>query len=170
MKKILLTLLACFAVITANAWTVYFTNPDGWNPPYAYLWNGSTYYAGGWPGSAMTKVEGQDNLWKYEYTGTVSTAPTNVIFSDNGNNQTQTGNLIFVADATYDKSGTINSQKYPHTVYFRNDNGWSNVYVYAWEGPASTGGYPGQLLSLKSGSNDTYEWTFETDSNDTPKF
>lgn len=65
---------------------VYFVNTSQWANPKAWIYNNSQNFTGGnWPGQSMTKVEGSDNLWAWEADNTGT--PTNVIFSDNGSNQ-----------------------------------------------------------------------------------
>ena len=75
---------------------VYFQNTAGWPAPYIYAWtttNGSTTnYVGSWPGVAMTKVDGAENLYCY----TISAEAANVIFHNNSG--TQTNDLVLPTD------------------------------------------------------------------------
>ncbi|MBQ9762250.1 MAG: starch-binding protein [Oscillospiraceae bacterium] len=75
---------------------VYFQNTAGWSQPYIYAWtttNGATTnYVGAWPGAAMTKVEGVENLYCY----TISAEAANVIFHNNSG--TQTDDLVLPTD------------------------------------------------------------------------
>lgn len=168
MKKLLLTLVACFAWLFAFAdGVVYFTNPDGWATPYVWIWNSSTNYTGGnWPGKAMTKQS--DGNWKYEWTGTGT--PTNVIFSNNGADSQKTGDLDYVEGAVYNKLGPVNAQTYEHVMCLvKNVSGWQKVFIYT-NSPAvgTSGSWPGQQLDLLPGSNDTYQWVVTTTSETTP--
>lgn len=61
--------------------------------PYVWIWGeGDVNYTGGtWPGEAMTKVgttAAGVSVYKWTYTGDLTTMPKNIIFSDNGTNQT----------------------------------------------------------------------------------
>ena len=84
-----LAMLAAFVLAplpVANAAatkTIYFDNSGyGWSAVYVYSWNGSGDCTGGWPGSAMTKVDG--SIYSYE----VPADAVNIIFTDNSGNQT----------------------------------------------------------------------------------
>ena len=72
---------------------VYFRNTAGWSKPYVYTWtSGEGEYNGGWPGTAMTAVEGEENL----YSCSVPTDAVNIIF--NNGNGTQTDDLTLPTD------------------------------------------------------------------------
>lgn len=168
MKKLLLTLLACFAVVTANAWTVYFTNPDNWTNVYVWAWNdsmeGGPFMGTDWPGQKMTKINDQ---WTYTGSNT-NGAPTKIIFNA-GKDQPQTNNLDFEDGATYNMQGVLGAKLNTYTVYFENTNNWKEVYAYSWS-PTLAGGYPGTKLSLKSGSSNIYEWNIEITDTTPPDF
>ena len=82
----------CSVCGTASTRTIYFRNTAGWSAPYIYGWHDSsaTAVTSGWPGTKMTKVEG--NLYK----ATIPATATNIIFNNNGG--TQTANLVPSAD------------------------------------------------------------------------
>ena len=87
----------CSVCGTASTRTVYFKNTANWSTPYIYGWHDSSSASvtAGWPGTKMTKVEG--NLYK----ATIPATATNIIF--NNNSGSQTGNLVPSADNdTYD--------------------------------------------------------------------
>lgn len=100
MKKLLLTLMACFAVLCANAWTVYFTNPNGWSEVAVYTFTGdvSNPATGDWPGKLMT-YDATNNRWYYTSTGTYDN-PEMIIFNNNNNNS-KTKDLTFIDGETY---------------------------------------------------------------------
>lgn len=79
-----LTLLAIFPVsLWAQTGTIYFVNTSNWDAPYAYCWSPNIV---AWPGQAMTtsiQTSQNHDVYAYDYQGR-----TNIIFSDNGNNQT----------------------------------------------------------------------------------
>lgn len=52
------------APTTAPTYRFYFKNTSEWESVYAYAWTGGTNYAGAWPGTAMTAVDGHDG-WYY---------------------------------------------------------------------------------------------------------
>ena len=77
-----------------------------------WVWNSSTNYTGGsWPGQAMTLMgttsDGTRKIWKWDYEGAATSAPTGIIFVTDG---TQTSDLTFINHGYY-----INGT-YDHTV------------------------------------------------------
>ena len=59
--------------------TIYFKNTFGWEEVYIYAWvEGGEKYTGEWPGTQMTPVEGETDLYSYELT----TKARSVIFSN----------------------------------------------------------------------------------------
>lgn len=161
-------MMGCIIALAANAWTVNFTNPDGWSTVYVWAWTdsmaGEQFMGTGWPGQKMT-----NNSGTWTYTGSDTNGiPTHIIFNA-GNGQPQTNDLGFQDGATYDKDGVVGAQKYTYTVYFENTDNWGEVYAYSWS-PALAGGYPGTKLSLKAGSTNVYEWNIETTDTSAPDF
>lgn len=139
MKKLLLTLIACLGVITANAWTVYFTNPDNWEKPYVWAWieddqngvDGGAIMGTSWPGKEMTK--GQDDIWYYSQNND-NGVPNSIIISDNGSD-TDRFQLGFTNFATYGKEGdsykvVATAENVDYTVYAYNNTSWDNLYLY----------------------------------------
>lgn len=89
----------------------YFIAPSDWTDVHAYAWNGSDEYAGGWPGVSCTKTGVKKNgldVWMWKYDGYLTTAPTNIIFNNNGNGNNQTGDFEFVNGADYNRDGKTN--------------------------------------------------------------
>ena len=89
----------------------YFIAPSDWTDVHAYAWNGSDEYAGGWPGVSCTKTGVKKNgldVWMWKYDGYLTTAPTKIIFNNNGNGENQTGNFDFVNGAVYNRDGKTN--------------------------------------------------------------
>ena len=77
---------------------IYCKNTAGWGTVYAYLWStGASDQNAEWPGAKMTKVSG--NIWQYN----IPKDFKNIIFSENGNNQT--------SDLTFPGSGYIYNNK-----------------------------------------------------------
>ena len=68
-----------------------------------WVWNSSSNFTGGqWPGQSMTLMgtnsDGTRKIWKWDYEGTATTAPTGIIFVTDG---TQTSDLTFVNHGYY---------------------------------------------------------------------
>ena len=62
-----------------------------------WIWNSSSNYTGGtWPGEAMTLMgttsDGNRKIWKWTYSGSLTTSPTGIIFVTDGQ---QTSDLTF---------------------------------------------------------------------------
>lgn len=143
MKKLLLTLMACFAVISANAWTVYFTNPKQWSTPYIYAWNGNTSgdAYNSWPGTAMTKVPGTDNLWSYTYT---AHTPADLLFTNGASSGTvQTVDYTFTDGDYYPTmyviGSKVNGQNWALNTNPMTYNPTTNVYE--WNGESLSSGF-----------------------------
>ncbi|MBM6993978.1 MAG: starch-binding protein [Prevotella sp.] len=75
----------------ADEVSVFFEN-SSFTSPTAWVWDGTSNYTGGtWPGQTMTYVgttSTGNTIYKWTYTGSLTTLPTNVIFSDAGSSQT----------------------------------------------------------------------------------
>lgn len=98
MKKFLLSMVAVLVSVAASAWTVKFTNPQGWSNVNVYAWEeGVGECTEGWPGSPMTQ---DGDVWTFTGTGT----PNKIIFN---NVSSQTNDLKFVDNSTYDMDGVI---------------------------------------------------------------
>ena len=156
MKKF--TLVALFAVMTvmANAVTVYFHNAENWSKVNAYAWNGTDLGAlSSWPGAQMTAVDGQAGWFQID----VKDAK-NVIFN-NGSGK-QTGDLtVNAAKPYYKDNGWADSFSgeavvVKNKIYFKNNDGWSKVNAYAWNG-ISTGAWPGAAMTPVAGQEGWYE-------------
>ena len=88
----------------------YFLAPSDWSNIHAYAWSdGPVEYAGGWPGVACTKIGVKKNgldVWMWKYDGDLTTAPTMIIFSNGGGQQTK--DLEFENGAVYNLAGKTN--------------------------------------------------------------
>ncbi len=150
MKKIYFLLLAMIVSFAAQAWTVAFTNPDGWDKVCVHAWNNAGNVTGNWPGKEMTK---RGDVWVYTSAENAG-IPTGIIFN-NGDNGKQTSDLTYVGEGTYSKTGRISSEPVEplepevedpdpydpsHTtvVYFENTGNWGEVYAYNWQSSSST--------------------------------
>lgn len=143
MKKFYFLLIALLATFAANASKVYYDNSEtNWASVNAYVWGGSVTGAATWPGDAMT-LNAETGLWEAEFTGT----PANIIFSNNGKNQT--GDLTFKDGETYDQNGVKGAEMKEYVVaYFDNsESNWASVYCYTFD-PVTFGAWPGKLMEL----------------------
>ncbi|MGM9725981.1 MAG: alpha-amylase family glycosyl hydrolase [Prevotella sp.] len=92
----------------------YFLAPREWSDIHVWAWNDTDNFTGGeghWPGVACTKTGVKKNgldVWMWKYDGPLTTAPTKIIFNNNGNGENQTGNFDFVNGAVYDRNGKTN--------------------------------------------------------------
>lgn len=86
----------------AEDYFVYLQNTASWQTPTVWAWSdaGNCNRNGNWPGDQMTK---EGDLWKW--TAPDGKVPTQIIFSNNGGNQTK--DLKYVNEATYDCNGQI---------------------------------------------------------------
>ncbi|MDE6811814.1 MAG: starch-binding protein [Muribaculaceae bacterium] len=158
MKKFSLVLMAMFVAIIAQAWTVNFTNPDGWTEVAVYVFGGDGEILGKWPGTKMTKSGSE---WTLESTAGI---PDKIIFNNNGGGK-QTGNLDFVAGGTYDMNGIVGAELNTYSMSYNNGaTNWEKVYVYTF-GPEMFGTWPGTLLT--AGSDGLYTFTVEATSEPT---
>ena len=143
---------------------IYFDNSSkNWSNVYAYVWDDyNNQYTGEWPGTKMTKVSGETNIYSIE----VSEEAYRVIFNDGGSNQTSdqalnTSNDLFdgttwsvytpseggstdsgSTDSGNTDSGSTDSgstdsgstdTSTTRTIYYDNSaSKWSNVYIYTW--------------------------------------
>ena len=98
------TVSVTFKEGTASDYVVYLDNAAGWATPYAYAWNSDSDKNHTWPGEAMTHVTG--NIYRLTFTKEFA----NIIFSNNGANQTDT--LTF---------GKVNNGK----IYNNSTKSWS---------------------------------------------
>ena len=83
----------------------FFEAPTTYKDVKCYTWRGSTQYGGGWPGQACTIVGTNNgkNVWKWTYTGSLTTPPSNIIF--NGTGFDQTSDLDFKNGGYYNEAG-----------------------------------------------------------------
>jgi alpha-amylase len=80
-----------------------------WSTVKCWAWDSKNNYTGGtWPGTACTKVgtNNGNNVWKWSYSGTLTTVPTSIIFNNNNNGQ-QTPDLDFHNGGYYTEAGAL---------------------------------------------------------------
>ena len=90
----------------------YFLAPAEWSDIHVWAWNDTDNFTGGnWPGVACTKTGAKKNgldVWMWKYDGDLTSAPTKIIFNNNGNGANQTETFAFVNGAVYNRSGKTN--------------------------------------------------------------
>lgn len=92
-----------------SGWTVKFHKPESWTAVSLYTWGPEVL--GGWPGAALTEVDG----W-YTYTFDASFTGANLIFNNAGAGQ-QTEDYLITGDVCLEASSTLNGNgKYDVTV------------------------------------------------------
>ena len=90
----------------------FFEAPTSWTTVKCWAWDASNNYIGGaWPGAECTKVGTNNgkNVWKWSYSGTLTTQPTYIIFNNNNNGQ-QTSDLDFKNGGYYNEAGALQGQ------------------------------------------------------------
>ncbi|MCC8038105.1 MAG: starch-binding protein [Bacteroidales bacterium] len=149
-----------------DSYYVYLKNTSNWSTPTVWAWNDSENCTakGSWAGDTMT-YDSSTSLWKW--TAPDGKVPTYIIFSNNG--ESQTDDLSYVNKATYDCSGNIVSSETPVdpvdptelVIYFDNSDSWtsSTPKVWAWNdsGNCVSGSWPGAEMTLLSGK--VYKFT-----------
>lgn len=166
----LLLLLILSGVSPAIAKTIYYDNSStNWNPPYIHYWDGST--SSSWPGEVMTKVEGTNNIWKFELPDDINCVlfhQLNGSQTDDFKNLNQTGVDEHVFTSSGDTGKTLEEytngdEDEPIFIYADVPSDWTNLYAYVYidNGPGN-GGWPGAPMtwdeSLKL-------WTYQVPSN-----
>ena len=86
----------------------FFEAPTSYTNVKCWAWDANNNYTGGeWPGATCENVGTNNgkNVWKWTYSGSLTTKPTNIIFSNNGANQTT--DLDFQNGGYYNEAGAI---------------------------------------------------------------
>lgn len=116
-------LLSLLTLCVGQMWatkTIYYANPNDWNPPYCYAWGTGN---NGWPGKAMTATDHKKDghtIYKID----LSDSYTKCIFSNNGANQT--GDITFTAG----KVTSDGSSWYTYNAsYWDAEYGEKNIYL-----------------------------------------
>jgi len=98
-----------FCTVADGEVCAFFEAPNSWTTVKCWAWDAKNNYTGGsWPGASCTKV-GRNNdkfVWKWSYTGTLTTQPTFIIFNNNNNGQ-QTADLNFQNGGYYNEAGAL---------------------------------------------------------------
>ena len=97
-----------FCVVSDGEVCAFFESPSTWTTATCWAWDDNNNYTGGsWPGVSCGTPVGTlangNKVWKWTYSGTLTTKPTGIIFSNNG--ASQTDDLAFENGAYYNKKG-----------------------------------------------------------------
>lgn len=97
-----------FCVVNDGEVCAFFEAPSSWTNVHCYTWKGSTEYCGSWPGASCTKVgtNNGNNVWKWTYSGSLTTQPSNIIFNV-GSDSKKTTDLDFKNGGYYNEAGAI---------------------------------------------------------------
>ena len=95
-----------FCKVYGNQTCAFFEAPLSWGGPImCWAWGTTNYTGGVWPGVACKKIGTRAgfSVYKWSYDGTLTTRPTQIIFSNNGS--PQTADLAFTNGGYYTKEG-----------------------------------------------------------------
>lgn len=98
-----------FCTMNEGEVCAFFEAPTSWTTVKCWAWDSKNNYTGGtWPGAACTKVGTNNgkNVWKWTYSGTMTTQPKFIIFNNNNNGQ-QTADLDFKNGGYYNEAGAL---------------------------------------------------------------
>ena len=97
---------AC-CVVNAGETCAFFEAPASWTETImCWAWSTQNFTGNNWPGEACQKIGTANNgnsVWKWTYSGSLTTQPANIIFSNNGS--PQTADLTFQNGGYYNKDG-----------------------------------------------------------------
>jgi alpha-amylase len=99
-----------FCKVNEGEVCAFFEAPAAWdNTIYCWAWTDSpsdNFTGGSWPGVAceyLGDAKDGNKVWKWTYSGSLTTRPTGIIFNNNGS--PQTADLDFVNGGYYNKDG-----------------------------------------------------------------
>ncbi len=113
---------------------VYFINTARWTNVYIHTWidggDGTS-----WPGTKLSKVETINGYDVYKYVRPSGKNYNEVLFHNNDSTQTAdlewvNGNYYIYYTNTWVDRAEIENHLPSTTIYFKNNLGWENVYVY----------------------------------------
>lgn len=152
---------------SGDPFKVYFDNSSAnWTTPYIHYWGGAEST---WPGVAMSKVAGSDNVWEY----TVPAGTTGILFNAGDGDASKTPDFVAAANHIYSKTGdggvysggngggngggtTVTTD--PFKIFWDNSVAkWNTPYVHYWGATEST--WPGVAMSKVAGADDMWEYT-----------
>ena len=108
-EDVVTTEIPSFCTVSAGETCAFFEAPATWTATvtcWAWTDNADNYTGGTWPGTACTYLGDAANgnkVWKWTYSGTLTTRPAKIIFSNNGSPQTD--DLSFENGGYYTRTG-----------------------------------------------------------------
>ena len=147
------------AQVQGQAVTVYFYTAD-WTTVNAYAWTDTPSFAehlGGWPGTAINAVAGEEGWYSVE----VPADTQKIIFND-GSKQTKdlliTDGPYFYKNtgyATKEEAEAAMSVPEVKTTLYYYTTAWTTVYAYTWQ-PEALGTWPGTQATAVEGETGWY--------------
>ncbi len=98
-----------FCTVSSGETCAFFEAPALWTSTimcWAWIDNGENFTGGSWPGAPCTLLGTAQNgnkVWKWSYTGSLTSRPGKIIFSNNGSPQTD--DLTFQNGGYYNRNG-----------------------------------------------------------------
>jgi len=100
-------MIPSFCTVSEDETCAFFEAPASWTSTImCWAWDTRNYTGGSWPGEPCEKLgDAPDGnaVWKWKYSGTLTTKPEKIIFSNNGS--PQTADLKFQNGGYYTKDG-----------------------------------------------------------------
>lgn len=168
MKKLYFNLLAIVGAFlllgigSANAFRIYYTNPNGWTTPHVHIWNTNNGTNTSNP-VPMTRLN-ESNLWYIDRGST----NCGLLFADrnyfNDSETKKTGDINNISDNNVycdDSSiGSFSNFKLYTINYDNSVDKWGTVYAYIYSSSNKNLNkyWPGE--AMKKGSNDIWSYTF----------
>ena len=130
-------------VHNTNIKTIYFTNNKNWNNLYAYVWNGNVSY---YNQTIPLQYSYMNHYGQNVYSLTVDTNQYDMVrfIGDNGNHRTVEIEIGANGIEYYTTSGNANNEYNVstympdvRTIYFTNNNNWTDVRAYLWKAGTS---------------------------------
>ena len=100
------TLPSCVTCLGDDVTYCYFENSASYADPHVWAYDNTVLYSGNsWPGEGLVEMVGAapngNLIYRWVYTGELTTRPAKVIFNDNGDYLTQTQDFDFVNGGYY---------------------------------------------------------------------
>jgi len=98
-----------FCEVKSGETCAFFEAPATWTETImCWAWDSQNYTGGNWPGEACKKLGTASNgnsVWKWTYSGSLTTKPANIIFSNGSEGKPQTNDFAFKNGGYYTKDG-----------------------------------------------------------------
>lgn len=144
---------------------LYVENETGWGDNLHVYGHGAAQVFGGWPGAAASGTETINGVTYSIFEFDKTEGDVNLIFSNDGNNQTQyDGPTIYANRDYYIHAGGKDNTYMMHKLFIENNTGWDPLFVYAYADgkPELFGGWPGAKAEKIGNSNSYFVFFPET--------